>query len=270
MRTLTLEIKREECVGDSIAKHNYNLLSLDTTICNLSSDIYNTTNNILSWFNDISSNSQKYSETAKNFSTTASDKYNINHTTINLLSSYWHTPEFTVQYQHNNYNSDGFSNASDGSVIDAYTLNTSLDTIKTNSQNYLNTNFPSSNYNIGTRANVIVFIYNTLLNKSTNNNSSICYIPTGLSTNLEMGPGSNASNILADARISDYSLHYSYISTPTPTGGNNNLISIKSNSFYRTIKVDFAHQGLQVTKVYTLKFTKQNNAWIYTSAVLSS
>jgi len=229
MRTLTLEIKREECVGDSIAKHNYNLLSLDTTVCNLSSDIYKK-NNILTWFNDISANSTIYNKMALDFSNDAVEKYNINHTSISTLSSYWHTSDFTVQYEHNNYNSDSFNNASDGSIVNAYTLSTTIDTIQTNSLNYLNTNFPPTNYNIGSMVNVVVFIYNVLLDKSTNNNSSICYIPTEPSTSLNVGSGANASNILADARIDDYTVHYTYTSSPNPLGGDNNSISILTPS----------------------------------------
>lgn len=270
MRTLTLEIKREECVGDSVAKHNYNLLSLDTTICNLSSDIYNVTDNILSWFNDISANSVIYSSMAQSFSNAAVEKYNINHTTINLLSSYWHTSDFTVQYQYNNYNPDRFNNLPDNSTINAYTISTPFDTIITNSLNYLNTNFPAANYNIGSRVNVVVFVYNTLLDRSTNNNSSICYIPTSATTSVSAGPGSNASNILADSRIDDYSKHYVYASTPNNIGGDNNSIVISNPSYNRTIRVDFNHKGIQIEKVYTLKFTQQNNTWIYNSSILSS
>jgi len=268
MRTLTLEIKREECVGDSVAKHNYNLLSLDTTVCNLSSDIYKK-NNILTWFNDISANSTIYNKMATDFSNDSVEKYNINHTSIKTLSSYWHNSDFTVQYEHNNYNSDSFSNTSDGSVINAYTLSTTIDTIQTNSSNYLNTNFPATNYNIGSMVNVVVFVYNILMDKSTNNNSSVCYIPTG-DGDVNMGSGANASNALADVRLNDYTVHYAYASTPSTTGGDNNRITTYGSSYYRTVKIDFLHQEMQVARVYTLKYIQQDNAWIYTGATLSS
>jgi hypothetical protein len=268
MRTLTLEIKREECVGDSIAKHNYNLLSLDTNICNLSSDIYKSTNNILTWFNDISASSTKYNIMAQNFSDASSKKYNINHTTIKVLSGYWNTSDFTVQFQHNNYYPDGNLNTSDGMAVNAYTLNTSLDIIRANALNYLNSNFPASNYNIGSRVNVTIFVFNALLNTSTNNNSSICYIPVG-SSDFNAGPGTNASIILGDSRIDDYTLHPYYVSSPNSTGGFNNTISIANSSYNKTIKVDFFHQDINVARVYTLKYIQQNGSWVYTSVTLN-
>ena len=52
-RILTQEIYREDCVGDSSGKHNYNLLSLDTTICNLSSQFFISNNNFYTIFNDF-------------------------------------------------------------------------------------------------------------------------------------------------------------------------------------------------------------------------
>ena len=56
MSNLTLEIYPSDCVGDSSAKHNYNSLVLDTTICNLSSQFFLVDNNFTTVFNDFSSN----------------------------------------------------------------------------------------------------------------------------------------------------------------------------------------------------------------------
>ena len=42
-RNFTLEISEKEYVGNSVGKHNYNALSLETHICNLSKE-FNTDN----------------------------------------------------------------------------------------------------------------------------------------------------------------------------------------------------------------------------------
>ena len=58
-RKLTLIINPEECVGDSLAKHNFNFLSLDSVTCNLSSLFFSKLNNSIplnNTFNDFSSN----------------------------------------------------------------------------------------------------------------------------------------------------------------------------------------------------------------------
>ena len=65
--SLIKKINLSDCVGDSLATHNLNALSLDTAICNLSSKFFNIDNNYLTIFNDISTNVSKFNQFADLF-----------------------------------------------------------------------------------------------------------------------------------------------------------------------------------------------------------
>ena len=60
---LVYNISLNDCVGDSVSKHNYNVLSLDTAICNLSSAFFNVQNNYLSIFSDLCANIENFNNT---------------------------------------------------------------------------------------------------------------------------------------------------------------------------------------------------------------
>ena len=93
---LIQEIYREDCVGDSTGKHNFNLISLDTNICNLSSQYFVVNNNFYQIFQDFSLNAQKFTEAYNLFYDPY--KYNITTATVNLLSSYWDKHEISIHY----------------------------------------------------------------------------------------------------------------------------------------------------------------------------
>jgi hypothetical protein len=85
-RKLTQEIFREDCVGDSSGKHNYNLLSLDTNICNISSQYFIVPNNINLIFNDFIANVEGFTQANNLF--LDPKRFNLVSASVNLLSSY--------------------------------------------------------------------------------------------------------------------------------------------------------------------------------------
>jgi hypothetical protein len=268
MRTLTFEINRQDCVGDSVGKHNYNFLSLDTAICNLSSNIYNNTDNILFWFNDIMANSATYNIMANYFSNNSISAYQINHTTINVLSSFWNTTEFTIQYEHNLYYADSYWTGSQyntteatNKVIDAFTQTTNLSALIHNANTYLTTTYPASNFNLNTRANVVMTIHTTIDPTVLYNTVSIPYSNNGSSTqtyNANNGntPGSCGAVQAFLQQMDDYSsnnigyyqANVNTVTTPAPVPAGYNWYPGK------TFEVEFTKQNVNLTNMATIRF----------------
>lgn len=273
MRTLTINIDEKECVGDSLAKHNYNALVLDTTVCNLSSMIYNDTNNILSWFNDISANSEAFNLMAQNFSDESVKKYKIADTTISLLSSYWNTSEFTVQYEHNIYIDDTKYGGTNITYypLNGYTITTPLTALINSSKKYLTTYFPASNFITNTRANVVVFLQN-ILNAS--DISSTYY------TNIANVKTVASSPSYIFNSIDDYNGStpgYQVAGTPYNTGwylsDAGTLVSYPT--YNKTMIAEFVKQSIYIGNVCTIKYTNglnpSNNKyeWAVTNIIVS-
>lgn len=254
MRTLTFEINREECVGDSVGKHNYNSMSLDTAICNLSSLMFTNTDNLLTWFNDISTVSNDLKNNANNFSNQSILRYNITNTTINVLSSYWNTSEFTVQFEHNLYTADGNLNGATSDPINAYTTSTPLTALINVAQNYLNNNFPVSSFNINTRANVVIFLYNTLNVKSLSNKTYAI---------LDNKETEVSNPNLALQKLDDYNKNNQgyYLS--------NNTLQVDNSYGRRSIKVDFFKENVNINNVCTVKFIYNNDIWKTIEVILN-
>jgi hypothetical protein len=151
MRTLTKEIYREECVGDSVAKHNYNIMSLDTSICNLSSQYFTIPNNYYQVFSDFIANSALFMQMYNLFFDPT--RYNMATATVNLLSSYWAKHEFSVHYPLN-------ISLLNNLAINCPTINQVDTNLISLAKTYLKTNYPASNYTKDTFVNVIFFLYN--------------------------------------------------------------------------------------------------------------
>jgi hypothetical protein len=94
----TLNIDINDSVGDSVGKHNYNVLSLDTTICNLSSIFYNNDSNLLNIFNNFSSLVSNYKTLSASYTEAKVDNILRAITTVNVLSAAWSHLEFSVLY----------------------------------------------------------------------------------------------------------------------------------------------------------------------------
>jgi hypothetical protein len=162
-RQLTLEIFKDECVGDSSGKHNYNLLSLDTEVCNISSTLFNMEDNYFSVFQDLSTNSDYFNKGYNDFFNP--NRFNIMTSTVNLLSSYWKVNEFSVVYPLNiseiiRSNPDANSSYNDDTAVYNTTTMIPDDTLNSLATIYLNKYYNPSKYNVGDKINVVFFLYN--------------------------------------------------------------------------------------------------------------
>ena len=149
-------------VGDSLGEHNYNILSIDTLVCNLSSAFFNDTNNYLAQFIDFASNVNKFNGTALLFAD--STDYRTCTTATNFLSSYWNQHEFSILYPNN------ISTANSVRVIDGPTQQDTVSRLISLGQSYLTYNFLANNFPNKTKANVIFFLYNVAVNPFDPNN----------------------------------------------------------------------------------------------------
>lgn len=147
---LVYNISLNECVGDSISKHNYNVLSLDTNVCNLSSTFFNIRNNYLSIFSDLCANIENFNDFAAVFYE-PSDITEAS-TATRYLSSYWQRNEITITYPVNIYDLDG---ATKYFVDDGV----SNDTLSQYALTFLNRSYPSSGFIPKTIANVVFLLF---------------------------------------------------------------------------------------------------------------
>lgn len=152
---LIYDIKIDECVGDSVSKHNYNLLSLDTTICNLSSLFFNNQNSYYSEFVDLSSNINTFNSFANVFFNPV--KLNKATSATRSLSSYWNKHEITLTFPINIYEIGTFKQAK--SYVDSTTTQASLTQY---GLNLLNNRYPVANFLKGSIANVIFLLYSNI------------------------------------------------------------------------------------------------------------
>jgi hypothetical protein len=159
-----LKINTSDCVGDSLGKHNYNAIALDTTLCNLSSLFYkenglqqaiSSLNTVVSYYNDIIQyiNIQKLTDDVK-----------IASTTVNILSSYWNNYEFSISLPINAVSlteNDLTLLLPTLSTVNIKNINSVVDsTLKTMVNSELSVNYPAVNYPDYTIINVSCFLYN--------------------------------------------------------------------------------------------------------------
>ena len=130
------DIAKEECVGDALGKINYDFLTIDTNICELSSLYFLSNPNVYTEFLDLSARFATLDIIGEIFNLGAIYKQVYN--AVSLLSSYWLKQEITIQYPIN-FIQDSYEN------IKMYYLDGTTDTVLINAaKNYLNTNFPAS------------------------------------------------------------------------------------------------------------------------------
>lgn len=157
MSTLTLPIYPEDCIGDSSAKHNYNALSLNAAICNLSSQFFSVDNNYFNIFNSLQNDIPIFN----NFASTYGNTGDIDSAaaTVSLLSSYWSNYEFSIHLPVN------ISSFSTEDVV-CPTVTQDFTTLQSIAFEYLNLNYPAINFPISSVVNVVVFVYSTPVNPS--------------------------------------------------------------------------------------------------------
>jgi hypothetical protein len=155
-RNLTYEILNQECVGDSLGKHNFNFLSLDSALCNLSSLFLTTTNQnvpLFSVFYDLSTNKNIYDDNLKQML----DPFLFERTYngIFLLSSYWMNQELTTEYE--------FNKSKIGNNLEDFFIKTNTPTfiseLTSRGLDYVEENYPAVNFIEDAKINLVTPIY---------------------------------------------------------------------------------------------------------------
>jgi len=100
----TLNISVEDCAGDAAGKHNYNLLVLDTLICNLSSTLITQENSINKVYDQFNSLINSFISINPDYTEEKTNKFLTASTTVKLLSSIWQNNEFSLIYPINGSN----------------------------------------------------------------------------------------------------------------------------------------------------------------------
>lgn len=158
---LTFEIMAEDYVGDSVGKHNYNILSLDSSICNLSSLFFKDANNLYDILTDLANNVNNFNQVAELYLDPS--RYNVCSSNTTLLSSYWNKHEFSVHYP--------ISTSSVSELgVNTPVYNTPDERLSSMALSYIREQFNASFFMEGTRVNVIFFLYSVGVNPSDPNN----------------------------------------------------------------------------------------------------
>jgi hypothetical protein len=160
MSNLIKNINVSDCVGDSLGKHNYNFLSLDLNVCNLSSIFFNVNNNYFNTFSDLSANIKNFNSFADVFEY----PFDLNKSTTatKFLSSYWQKKDISLTFPIN-------INTFDDAQLQYIDEKTSNDNLKNWGINQLNRKYPiinlingSQNYSNQTTATVCFLLYSNL------------------------------------------------------------------------------------------------------------
>lgn len=148
-------IAKEECVGDALGKFNYNFLTTDNNICQLSSLYFLDNPNLYTEFLELSSKFDILNIVGDAYNSIAI--YNQVYTAVSLLSSYWLSQEITIQYPIN------FIQDVNQSIKIYYLDNSSTNDnlLKNAAKNYLDTNFPANAHYKNFTINVSFVLYSS-------------------------------------------------------------------------------------------------------------
>jgi hypothetical protein len=259
-RILTKEIYRNECVGDSVSKHNYNIMSLDTNICNLSSQYFTSKNNYYQVFSDFISNSALFMQMYNLFYDPT--RYNMATATVNILSSYWAKHEFSVHYP---LNISTLNNMS----IKCPTINQVDSNLISLAKSYLKTNYPASNYDTNTYVNVIFFLYNVPSNPSNPNNLISKSLSPEISYNVR---NMQVSFLKTDVHLKNGKIlkfsndglgNWIYFSTEDGTDDGITQPSLKKSVFSRNITQSTISQSITSNGRSVINLTIDSNTYNY-------
>lgn len=153
MMNMTKLIDLSDCVGDSLAKHNYNFLSLDQNICNLSSRFFNVDDNFYTIFKDLCANIDNFNEFADIFEFPIG--INESKTATSYLSSYWQKKELNLTFPLNIWDGDDFQ-------IQYLDENTPDSALKSWGQAQLTRKYPPINFPDTSHANVCFLLYSNI------------------------------------------------------------------------------------------------------------
>jgi hypothetical protein len=228
-----LKINVDDCVGDSLGKHNYNALVLDTNICNLSGTYFNDPNNVNTILYSLSSYINNFMMLADIFDESKLERMLLASTRVKMLSSYWNKHEFTVQYPVNGsaYPDDTGNplpiNAPALSATDEQSINDIIYKKLNNlGKSYLLNNFQLKNYQDGTIINLVFLLYNLT--------------PSQVSVDFVPSPETPDPSYLI---VADYGPAFTYTN--------------------RESYANFTRDNIYLTQTLTLRYIKQNNDWNY-------
>jgi hypothetical protein len=165
-----IQIKKDDCVGDSVAIHNYNALTLDTKICNLSSTLFNITDNYLKYFQQYNNNISLLLSAYDEFNTNKIFRYKLADSATKLLSGYWNKHEFTVQLNTN------ISPIYSGVLIGTF-LESDFESLCSACYDYVMTKFPPISFIPMTTAHVVAYYYTTIQPNPTDSVQVLCNPP---------------------------------------------------------------------------------------------
>ena len=171
-----------------MGKHNYNALTLDTSVCNLSGLLSNASTVL----NQLSSTLNSYEFLGSIYNDSKVTNILESSTTVNLLSSYWSNYEFSIEYPINSYPTEGLSlQMPTLPVVNSQTVSNIVNSkLKDLASIYLDKNYAAYNFQNNTIVNVIFFLYNVTPNLS-NSNSYNDYLTKITIVNAAEKPVSN-------------------------------------------------------------------------------
>lgn len=155
MKKITFNFEKNDCVGDSVAKHNYNALTLDSRLCNLSSTFFFIEDNYKKYFDDYKSYIPTLTSAYNEYNNNSIFRYKLCDATFKVLSSYWNKHQFTVQLNTN-------ISVSYSSVLVGNYIASDFITLYDACYNYLTNKFPASSFMQPTTAHVIGFYYTSI------------------------------------------------------------------------------------------------------------
>lgn len=159
-----LNISPQECIGDSLGKINYNMLVLDTTLCNLSSEMYLPDTGFKSIYQDINSFIYNYGDIYNYINEDSTNQILQAASTVTLLSSFWGTNEFSISLPINAVSlneNDTILISPVLSTINESTLNSLVETfLKNLCLVELDTNYSAYQYPNNTIVNISTLLYN--------------------------------------------------------------------------------------------------------------
>ena len=162
MSKIIKKINESDCVGDSLGKHNYNYMSLDQNICDLSSRFFTVPNNIYSTFKDLCANINNFNAFADYFEFPT--KLNQATTAAKYMSSFWDRTELNFTFPINIYE--------DSTTKFYLDENTADDVFQNWGINRLKKFYPESNFLLGTISNISFFLYSNIGKKYTEDKNS--------------------------------------------------------------------------------------------------
>lgn len=168
-------LDKQDCIGDSVGKHNYNLMALDTTICNLSSLLYDNNVNYYSLSSSLSGLvvlMDTYSQYFDLINENLYNEFKKATTVVNLLSAYWGNYEFSIQVPINSISlsaNDLTPFSTSLSTINLENINNVVERfLKSLTKTHLTLNYPPQNYSDFTVVNASYLLYNLIPIKSNN------------------------------------------------------------------------------------------------------